>query len=60
MAFPTHFWWLFAAAMLMSSIGFKYYIWFISIGYGFAIAGQGLLMLGVITLDKAGLKEFTL
>ena len=40
-----YFWLLFAAAMLISSIGFKNYVWFISLGYGFSIAGAGLLML---------------
>lgn len=45
MAFPMQLGWLFAAAMLISSIGFKNYVWFISLGYGFSIAGEGLLML---------------
>ena len=45
MVFPVNFWLLFAAAMLISSIGFKNYVWFISLGYGFSIAGEGLLML---------------
>ena len=45
MVFPTCFWLLFAAAMVISSIGFKKYVWFISLGYGFSIAGEGLLML---------------
>jgi len=45
MTFPLNFLLLFAAAMIISSIGFKNYVWFISIGYGFAIAGEGLLML---------------
>ena len=45
MVFPINFWLLFAAAMLISSIGFKNYVWFISLGYGFSIAGEGLLML---------------
>ena len=45
MVFPVYFWVLFAAAMLISSIGFKNYVWFISLGYGFSIAGEGLLML---------------
>ena len=44
MVFPLYFWLLFAAAMLISSIGFKNYVWFISLGYGFSIAGEGLLM----------------
>ena len=45
MVFPASIWLLFAAAMLISSIGFKNYVWFISLGYGFSIAGEGLLML---------------
>lgn len=45
MIVPLYFWLLFAAAMLISSIGFKNYVWFISLGYGFSIAGEGLLML---------------
>ena len=42
---PMYFWLLFVAAMVISSIGFKNYVWFISLGYGFSIAGEGLLML---------------
>ena len=45
MVFPMNFGLLFAAAMLISSIGFKNYVWFISLGYGFSIAGEGLLMM---------------
>ena len=45
MTFPTAIWLLFAAAMVISSIGFYKYVWFISLGYGFSIAGIGLLML---------------
>ena len=44
-AIPATIWLLFAAAMIISSIGFKNYVWFISLGYGFSIAGEGLLML---------------
>lgn len=44
-AFPSTIWLLFAAALLISSIGFYKYIYFISLGYGFSIAGLGLLML---------------
>ncbi|MCR5098374.1 MAG: DUF1295 domain-containing protein [Lachnospiraceae bacterium] len=32
---------IFVVAMIFSAVGFKKYIWFISIGYGFAIAGIG-------------------
>ena len=45
MVFPAGFFFLFAAALALSAVGFKNYIWFISLGYGFAIAGEGLLML---------------
>ena len=39
---------MFAVALVFSSIGFKKYVWFISIGYGFAVAaiGVGLLIAG--------------
>ena len=36
---------LFAVAVLVSSIGFKNYVWFISLGYGFSIAAEGVAML---------------
>ena len=45
MVFPLNFWVLFAVCMLVSAIGFKNYVWFISLGYGFSIAAEGLLML---------------
>ena len=36
---------LFIVAMCISAIGFKKFLWFISIGYGFSVAGLGLTML---------------
>ena len=42
---PLSFWLLFAAAMLISAIGFYKYVYFISLGYGFSIAGLGVLMM---------------
>lgn len=36
---------LFIVALLVSSIGFRKYVWFISIGYGFSIAATGAAML---------------
>ena len=45
MVFPMNFWLLFAICMVVSSIGFKNYVWFISLGYGFSIAAEGLAML---------------
>ena len=44
-AFPISIWILLAAALIVSSMGFKNYIWFISLGYGFSIAAQGVVML---------------
>ena len=45
MVVPVSFWLLFGAAMLISAIGFYKYVYFISLGYGFSIAGLGILML---------------
>ena len=45
MVFPANFWLLFGFCMLVSAIGFKNYVWFISLGYGFSIAAEGLVML---------------
>ena len=45
MALPINFWLLFAICMVVSAIGFKNYVWFISLGYGFSIAAEGLAML---------------
>lgn len=42
---PASFWILFGAAMLISAIGFYKYVYFISLGYGFSIAGLGAIML---------------
>ena len=36
---------LLAAALAVSSIGFKKYVWFISIGYGFSVAAIGIALL---------------
>lgn len=36
---------VFLIALAISAIGFKKYIWFISIGYGFSIAGIGLALI---------------
>jgi len=36
---------IFAVAMIISSIGFHKYVWFISIGYGFSITGIGIALM---------------
>ena len=43
MVVPVGFWLLFGLAMLISAIGFYKYVYFISLGYGFSIAGLGLM-----------------
>ena len=40
---------LFIVAMVISSIGFKKFVWFISLGYGFSIAGIGVSLLILFT-----------
>ena len=51
MTFPASIWLLLAAALLISSIGFYKYVYFISLGYGFSISGLGILML-ILFADK--------
>ncbi len=48
---------VFGAILLVSSIGFKKYVWFISIGYGFSITATGIMMLIMYgkTLDIFGI-----
>ena len=36
---------MFAVALVFSSVGFKKYVWFISIGYGFSVAAIGVALL---------------
>ena len=45
MTFSVNLLILFATALLCSVMGFYKYVYFISIGYGLAISGQGLVML---------------
>ena len=45
MVLPLNFWLLFGLCMLVSAIGFKNYVWFISLGHGFSIAAEGIALL---------------
>ena len=45
MVFPSAFWLLLVCCLAISAIGFRNYVWFISLGYGFSIAAQGVAML---------------
>lgn len=38
---------LFAVAMAISAIGFKKFVWFISLGYGFSMAGIGIALIAM-------------
>ena len=50
MVFPTLFWILAVVAAVLCSIGFYRFVWFMSVGYGLAVAGCGaaLLIAGLI------------
>ena len=54
MVLPLNFWILFGICMLVSAIGFKNYVWFISLGYGFSIAAEGAAMLILYGLRLGG------
>ncbi len=43
--FPSNMWIFFVVALVCCSIGFKRFVWFMSVGYGLAAAGIGLTML---------------
>lgn len=43
--FPITFFILLAVALVVSAMGFKNYVWFISLGYGFSIAAEGIAMM---------------
>ncbi len=51
MTFSVNFFVLFAVALLCCAVGFYKYVYFISIGYGAAIAGQGIAMLLLFRSD---------
>ncbi len=51
MVFPKMMWLFFVVALLCCSIGFKKFVWFMSVGYGLASAGIGLAML-IVSLTK--------
>jgi steroid 5-alpha reductase family enzyme len=45
MVFTAQLFILFGVALVVSSMGFKKYVWFISLGYGFSIAAEGIALL---------------
>ena len=44
-AFPVSLLILLGVALVVSAMGFKNYVWFISLGYGFSIAAEGIAMI---------------
>ena len=51
MLFPTSIWIMLAVALVVSALGFKKYIWFISLGYGFSIAAEAIALLVIFPQD---------
>ncbi len=49
--FPELYWVFFVVALVCCSIGFKRFVWFMSVGYGLASAGIGLTMF-IVSLTK--------
>lgn len=49
--FPDNMWIFFVVALVCCSIGFKRFVWFMSVGYGLAAAGIGLAML-IVSFTK--------
>ena len=47
MVFPASMLAVLIVSLAVSAIGFKYYIWFFSIGYGLSIAALGVLLMAM-------------
>ncbi|BBF43485.1 hypothetical protein lbkm_2173 [Lachnospiraceae bacterium KM106-2] len=43
--FPNNMWILLVVSLILCAVGFYKYVYFLSIGYGWAIAGEGIVML---------------
>ncbi len=50
--FPKMIWLFYIVALVCCSIGFKRFVWFMSVGYGLASAGIGLTMFIVSLINK--------
>ena len=50
--FPKMIWLFYIVALVCCSIGFKRFVWFMSVGYGLASAGIGLTMFIVAIINK--------
>lgn len=44
-AFPPYMWILFVVAAVLCAVGFYKFVYFLSVGYGFAIIGEGVTLL---------------
>ena len=54
--FPTLLWVLVIVSAVLCSIGFYRFVWFMSVGYGLAVAGCGLAMaIAALTLGQVGI-----
>ena len=53
MVFTTEMLWIFIAILVVCLIGFKKYVWFISLGYGFSISIVGIMLLFLFDMNPA-------
>ena len=58
MTFSIEFGILFLVALVCCIIGFYKYVYFISIGYGLAISGQGAAMLLLLRLSRSNVSVY--
>ena len=57
MAFPEGIWILALTSLVVSALGWKKFLYFISLGYGFSIAAMGLAL---VVMYRAALAPHTL
>ena len=57
MFFYPEFWILLTASAIACAVGFKKYIWFISIGYGLSISAIGIAMLCIYPSQLADIPK---
>lgn len=46
-----YYWIIFAAALLFCCVGFKEFIWFMSVGYGLSVCGIGIANLAILLIS---------
>lgn len=46
-----YYWIIFAAALLFCIVGFKEFVWFMSVGYGLSVCGIGIANLAILLIE---------